>query len=300
MNDIDLNRLRIFREVVALGSFSRAAEKLHQPKSRVSRNVSALESELGVQLIQRTTRQFRLTEEGLTLSSSLNSLLTDLDNALVEVSSGVGEVTGRLRVTVPEDIGVELMGGICAEFLASHPKVYLNLHVGNQIMNLLKESIDIALRIGQGRDSSMIQKKIGIVRLELFASPALIQKWGRSGKIEDLEAWPYLAFNPQDSLNHSVRLTSERQTRTLKLKSVFGSNNFFALRAMASLGMGFTQLPSFLGREPVEKGLLVPLFKNWSADPVPLMALIPHQKEIPLRTRRFIDFVSNRLVSVLK
>lgn len=293
--DIDLNRLQIFRDVVLAGSFSKAALQLKQPKSRISRNISALETELGVQLIYRTTRQFQLTQAGTELFDKASPLIGELRSTLEQVSSQSDEIAGLIKVTVPEDIGIELMGRLCHEFQTLYPKIRVSIHSGNQYVDLVKESLDVAVRIGKSRDSSMIQKKIGLVDMATIVSPSLLKRMGEISRLEELERVPYLAFAELTSQRHSLRVSNGKETRVLKLTSTFASNNFFILRAMAIEGMGFARVPAFIVREAINDGSLVQVFKEWKSENSPIQILIPHQKEVPERIRRFIDFMTQRL-----
>ena len=298
MQDIDLNRLRIFKEVVVSGSFSRAAASLKQPKSRISRNIAALESELGVQLIYRTTRQFQLTPAGTELFQGAASLLNDLSETLDRVSSGATEIAGPLKITVPEDFGVEVMGGLCFEFMQLYPKVRIELHVSNQRMDLVKESIDVALRIGAPRDSTMIQKKLGTMRTALVMSPAFRARHSVT-KLESLEALPFLAFSPSDPKRVQLKLANGKETRTLKLQPVFAANNFFPLRDLAMRGAGVAIVPPFLVREAVREEKLVFAFKDWVTEGVQVSLLIPHQRETPARVKKLTEFLAARLTDFL-
>lgn len=295
---VDLNRLQVFKEVVLTGSFSRAAAKLRQPKSRISRHIAALEDELGVQLIFRTTRQFQLTQAGNELFQKATPLLNELANALEEVSLESDEVKGLLRVTVPEDVGTQLMGEWCAEFMSLYPKVQIGLHASNQIVDLVKDSIDVAIRMGRTKDSTMIQKKIGVLETVFVASPEFLKRAGGVARLERpdrLEELPFLAFSHPGQRLHTARVTNGKENRSLRLTSAFSSNNFFVLRAMALSGAGFTWLPAFLAREHLNSGALVRLVREWRFESTPVSILMPHQKETPLRVRKFIDFVTLRL-----
>lgn len=292
---VDLNKLRVFKEVVLTGSFSKAAAKLRQPKSRISRHIASLEHELGVQLIFRTTRQFQLTQAGNELFQKATPLLNELANALEEVSLDSDEVKGLLRITVPEDVGTELMGNWCAEFMSLYPKVQIGLHASNQIVDLVKESIDVAIRMGRTKDSTMIQKKIGTLETVFVASPDFLKRAGGIARLDHLENLPFLAFSNPGQKLHTARVSNGKETRSLRLSSAFSSNNFFVLRSMALNGAGFTWLPAFLARDHLNDGALVQLFREWRFDSTPVSILMPHQKETPLRVRKFIDFVTLRL-----
>ncbi len=295
MERLDLNRLQIFKEVVLAGSFSKAAERLSQPKSRISRNISALERELGVQLIYRTTRQFQLTQAGTELYRRALPHLNELNEVVGQVSQSSDEIAGPLKVTVPEDIGVELMGKICRDFLLLNPKVRIDLVVANQVMDLVKESVDVAVRIAALKDSSMIQRKVGNLAISFVMSPAFANRHGNLRKLEDLASLPFLAFAALSSPKKPLRLSNGKDTRTLRLEPVFNCNNFFVLKEMAIQGSGFTLMPHFLVRDAISQGQLIPVFKDWSIEGSPVRILIPQQREVPLRVRRFVDFLVQEL-----
>ncbi|MGZ3696354.1 MAG: LysR substrate-binding domain-containing protein [Bdellovibrionota bacterium] len=296
---IDLNRLSLFREVVASGSFSRAAARLHMPKSRVSRHIASLEQALGVQLIYRTTRQFKLTQAGTELFQKAGPLLGELRATLDNVSCQNKEIGGLIKITVPEDIGNELMGKICHDFMTLYPRVEFGLFASNQNVDLVKDAIDLAVRIGPVRDSSMIRKKIGNVGTILVASPDFVTRHGPIHKIEQLEGVPHLAFSVPGERKHSLRLSNGKDTKTVRVEASFSCNNFFALRNMALLGAGFAHMPAFLVRDSLASGALVHLVKDWMVASVPIQILMPQQKEVPPRIRVFIDFLADALMRAI-
>lgn len=296
---LDLNRLEIFRAVALNKSFSKAALQLKQPKSRVSRNITALEKEMGVQLIYRTTRQFKLTEAGQSLFNRCLPLLSELRNTLEFVQQNKTQVQGLIKLTVPEDIGTELMGEVATEFLQRHPLVELNIFSSNDQLDLLAESFDMAIRIGHIRDSSMIQKSIGVMQMGFFTSPEYLLEHPIDSGFKSLEKMKHLAFRPQGAKNKFLKVTKGSTSRTLKTKPIFISNNFFILRTMAAQSMGVTQLPLFMAQKLVQENKLVQVFKEWTQDPVPIRILIPQQKEVPVRIQRLMGFLSQKISSHL-
>lgn len=299
IESLDLNRVQLFREVVVAGSFSKAAARLRMPKSRVSRQIAALEHDLGVQLIYRTTRQFRLTQTGNDLFQKTAPLLEDLRSSLEQVSSLSEEVAGLIKVTVPEDVGAELMAGICHDFMTLYPKVEIGLHAANQVVDLVKEGIDVAVRIGPSRDSSLVGRRIGNVGLILVASPDFVARNGPISRLEDLERVPHLAFSQPGVRRHTLRVTNGKEIRSLKLEAAFSCNNFFTLRGMALEGMGFARVPAFIAKEAIERGELTHLFREWTVEKNPVMLLYPQQKEVPARIRAFVAFLAERLQPAL-
>lgn len=292
---MDLNRLEIFKQVVLSGSFTKAAHQLKQPKSRISRTISSLEKELGIQLIYRTTRAFQLSEAGHELFARISPLLSEIKNSLEVVSSESGEVSGLIKVTVPEDMGSELLGKLCHEFIQTYPKVQISIHASNTLVDLVKESIDVSIRVSRAKDSTMIQKKIGAVEMIFVMSPELFYKY-QPRKLEDLEKVPYLVFDAKDLRTRPVKVTNLKESKTFKPRPSFGSNNFFVLRSMALQSTGFALLPAFLAKENIAKGELMHVCKEWRTEGAPVQILIPHQKEVPIKIRKFIDFIGPKLM----
>jgi DNA-binding transcriptional LysR family regulator len=297
--EVDLNRIELFREVVLAGSFSRAAARLRMPKSRVSRHIAQLEHDLGIALIYRTTRQFRLTQAGGDLFQRTAPLLKALQSTLEEVSSGAEEIAGLIKVTVPEDIGSELFGRICHDFLTLYPRVEIGVLASNQIVDLVKDSIDVAVRIGPARDSSMIRRKIGSVGLILCASPDFLARHGTPLRLEQLEKLPFLSFGAIGQGRQALKMTNGRENRSIRVNARFSCNNFFVLRSMACEGSGITAMPAFLARELFASGKLVPVLKEWSVETSPVQILIPSQKDVPHKIRAFVDFLAERLAPSL-
>lgn len=295
----DLNRLSIFKEVVLAGSFTKAAELLRQPKSRVSRNIASLEKELGVPLIYRTTRQFQLTAAGHDLFQSVAPLLNTLSSSVDRVSSNSNEISGTIKVTVSEDVGVELMGTFCHEFMTLFPRVKVLLHASNELVDVVKESFDVALRMGAHRENATNYKCIGQTHLYFVASPQLLARVSHPLRLEDLQNLPFLAFESVNQNRQSMKITNGREVRSVQLKPVFQSNNFFVLREMAKLGSGFTILPPFVARECLSSGTLMHALKGWTTEPSSVSIVTQRIAEQPLRVKKFVEFLTRKLEKVL-
>ena len=292
--EVDLNKLRIFREVALAGSFSQAALNLKWPKSRISRVVSSLEKDLGTQLIYRTTRQFHLTDAGNELFKRISPLMVELKNSLESISAENNEISQFIKITAPEDVATELLGKICHDFIEKNPKVEIGLNASNSVIDLVKESIDIAIRVGRVKDSSMIQKKIGNIERVLVMSPNLFNRY-HPKRLEDLAAIPFLAFDDSNLKSYKIRLTNGKEVRTMKVKPSFGSNNFFVLRSMALQDNGLALIPEFLAKNYIKEGKLVQVCPSWKAEGLPIQILLPQQKEIPKKIRALVNFMAEKL-----
>ena len=293
MQHIDLNRLNVFKVVVLTGSFSKAALQLKIPKSRVSRQISALEAELKVPLIYRTTRSFQLTDAGRELYQNALPHLNELQDALSFLGDNRSELQGPVRMTVPEDIGVELLGQICAEFTQLYPRIKLDVIVDNRYVDLVKEGVDIALRIGRTKDSTLTAKRIGTTRLGLYAAASLVQKFPKLRDPQDLQALPFLSFFGAST--QTLKLKGPKGAVAVKLEPTFASNNFFTLKRMALMGQGFTLLPGYLAKRELSEGVLVNLLRDFRADESPIQLVFPSQRNMPPRIRTVIDFMATKL-----
>ncbi|WP_224363912.1 LysR family transcriptional regulator [Hyalangium versicolor] len=299
--DIDLNRIEIFREVASSGSFTKAASKLRQPKSRVSRNISALETELGVQLIHRSSRHFRLTEAGQIFYVRMRGLLAQVREVISELTEKTHEVSGPIRLSVDEDIGQFLMSRICRDFLRLHPGVQVELHLSNDPVDLIGGSFDLALRVGRLKDSSILQRKLGETCLLLAASPGFLRENGGLPKEPvDLLGFPFLGFSGFGSFQQRLLLSKGGDECQIQVDSLFLSNDLLILKSMAMEGMGLAWLPEFLMKEELQSGSLVHVFRGWTSRFFPIQIVLPPQRDMPLRIKSFVDFIAAALQKELR
>lgn len=298
-NAIDLNRIQIFTRVVMAGSFTKAALMLGQPKSRISRQISSLEKELGLQLIHRTTRQFQLTEAGRLYYQQIKDHLDEIQSATQGLSRFSEKISGKLRITAPEDIGVILMPKLVQEFLGTYPDVSLELIVTDERLDLINDSIDLAIRVGAGQDSSLVQRKIGHIRFILVGSPQLIDRHGSVPQLESLHQWPCLNFSPRKMSSPKKQtqwtLQKGKMTKKINIDPRMSVNNLLILREMAILGQGLAFLPQFMVDEPSQKGHLIHLLKDWSTEGPHLNLTRLPQKVVLPSVRRLSEFLVLRL-----
>lgn len=285
----------MLREVVQAGSFTKASARLGLPKSRVSRTVAALERDLGVQLVYRTTRSFQLTDAGLALYRRIADPIEHLADAISDVSTFAAEVSGRLRVSAPEDMGVALLAGIVQEFLAEYPKVNVELSLDNRQVDLIKDGVDVALRVGKLKDSSLTRHHVGTVRMTFAMSPSLIERVGLVKSPDQLEDLPFVAFTHDMRNRGELTVSNGKAEKVIKPVPRCASNNHFVTRALTAAGVGWTVLPTFMAAEELRQGRLVPVLKDWTFGEVPLQLVTPKQREPAPRLERFIAFALERL-----
>ncbi|MBY0412761.1 MAG: LysR family transcriptional regulator, partial [Bdellovibrionales bacterium] len=192
-DSVDLNRIQIFKLVIELGSFSKAAKQLGVPKSNISRNVSELESQLRTQLIYRTTRQFQATEAGRQLYEGSRDALIRLDDIVSKIVLGKKEITGMIRFTAPEDLG-PILTPLVADFLRQHPQVNIDFYLTNKILKPVQDGIDVSIRAGHVADNSLITRQLGESKFALVASASFVDRFSHNLSIEEIHKLPCVSF----------------------------------------------------------------------------------------------------------
>ncbi|MNK06208.1 HTH-type transcriptional regulator DmlR [compost metagenome] len=296
INELDLNHVRAFVRLVQLGSVTKAAAYLKQPKSRLSRHLSSLEQTLGVQLIHRTTRQFQLTEMGRTYYERCRSLVEGIESVTVEMSETNSEVSGWLKITAADDMGVLRLPDVIEEFSKQYPRVNFEFLLSQSYVDLVKESVDVALRVGHLKDSSLRARKVGSVKNIFVASPGFIERHRPPDHVEVVTQLPFVALSPGRKVD--IVRPLDKQKLQLKTEPVCISNNPVMVMQMALIGKGIGFIPEFLCTHHIKAGRLVHLFKNWQSEEVPINLVTLDQKEVPLRLKKFMEFASKRLKDV--
>lgn len=297
MSDLDLNEVRTFIKVIEAGSFTKASVILNQPKSRVSRRIASLEKDLGIQLIYRTTRQLQLTDAGRAFFEKCRPLVIDLESVASTVDEYSQEVSGLIRLTAPADMANVLLPSILSEFNQLYPKVRFQLVLAQEILDLVKESIDVAFRISHLKDSSMKARKISDVRSIIVASPSLLEKYSEINRLDDINDLPTLDFQVRKP--GVWRVHNGKENVDFKIKPTFICNNPIFVHQMAVMGKGVALLPEFLCVESIRRGELVHLLKTYRGENAPFWVVMPAQKESSLRIQRFVDFAARKLKGTL-
>lgn len=291
-HNIDLNRTYLFIKIIEAGNISKAAELLNEPKAKLSRNLALLEEELGVQLVYRTTRQFKLTEAGMSYYQNSKEHIDALVQASSYLQDNEEEVSGLLRITAPDDIGVHVVTKIINEFSTIYPNVTFELIYTNELLDLVKLGVDVAFRVGHLKDSTMIQKKIANIEFFLASSPKYLHRHDAISDIDQLGQHQTIGFLPIESTGWKI--SSKTKKKTLKLKHRITANNFLVIRDLIKDGHGIGYLPKFLCQSQMASGEIVQILKQWGEEGSPLHLAVPHQKKISRKVRTFMDFASKR------
>lgn len=296
---MDLNDVVVFEKVVSEGSLTAAASRLGQPKSSVSRALSRLESDLGVRLLQRTTRKLHLTEAGQLFYERTRRVLSELRDAEQAVTQLQDSPRGHLRMTMPVELGMKFMGRVVAEFLMRHPEVSIEVELSGRLVNLVEEGFDLALRIGEFRDSSLVARRMGNLSGRFFASPAYVGHHGMPKKPDDLAAHELIMFmQPRENTLQLFRQTPREDdvpACRLNVKGRLTVNNSSMSADAAIAGLGIALVPAFLCADAVAAGLLLPVLPEFRVCHGGLYAMYPSREHMPVALRMFLDFLSERM-----
>ncbi len=286
--------MRTFVTTVNANGFAAAARVLDVPRSKVSKQIQALEEILGVQLLLRTTRSLHLTEAGAEYYDACREVLASLDEAEQRARSGLGEVHGVLRVNAPMSFGLCRLGPLIPKFHAQHPKVELQLVFSDQQVDPVKGGFDVTIRIASLADSSMVARHLAPAPRMLVASPDYLARAGTPQVPRDLAAHQCLNYGYLQS-GVSLQLSNGKETQKVHVTGPLHANNGDLLAQAAEAGMGIALLPTFIVEKAVDQGRLVPVMCDWQAPPISINAVYPSARRVPLKTRAFLDFLVHEL-----
>ena len=283
-----------FVTVEESGSFSRAAERLQQANSVVSRTVKKLESKLGVTLLNRTTRQISLTQEGENYFRQVQKVLSDMaaaENALMESRQ---RPQGLLRVDAATPVVLHLLTPLVAEFRERYPEMSLSLVSSENFINLIERKVDIAIRVGELTDSTLKARKLMASYRRILASPAYLAQYGAPKTVADLEHHCCIGFNDLPNLNRWPLTCADG--RQLEIVPGLTTNSGETQRHLCLHGNGIACLSDFMSDEDVKRGNLVPLLVGDTLPlEMPINAVYYSDSAVSNRLRSFIDFISERL-----
>ncbi len=289
-----LAAIEAFVRVAEAQSFSEAARRLHSSKSAVSRQVSALETELGARLFHRTTRSLTLTEAGRGYFERAGRILADLEEANLAVSQLQAAPRGRLRVSAPMSFGFLHLAPALPDFLARYPEVAIDLAMNDRFVDLVDEGYDVAVRIGAMEDSSLIARKLSPIRRVVCGSPAYLEARGLPVSPDDLKSHECL-FNSNIALSQQWQFTTgEGKAWPVEVTGRLCANNGDALRIAALKDVGLVQLPTFIVGGDLQAGALVTVLDEFTPQPLFMCAVYPHARHLSPKVRAFVDFLAER------
>jgi DNA-binding transcriptional LysR family regulator len=293
----DLNDMLLFAEVVERGGFAAAGRALGLPKSRLSRRVAGLEAQLGVRLLQRTTRKLSLTEVGEAYLRHCQALRESAQAAADTVAQVQTEPRGTLRVASPVTLAQTVLAELMPLFLGRHPLLRVELLVSNRVVDLVEEGVDVALRVRTTLDDSgsLVIKRLGDDAPVLVASPALLARQGTPTTLDELSRLDSMAMSTTDG-RASIPLTGPdgRQT-TLQHTPRYVADDLLTLHVAALAGTGMCWLPSYMCEDDLRQGRLVRLLPDWQTPRGLVHAVFPSRRGLTPAVRCFLDFLGEHV-----
>lgn len=286
-----LKRMAIFAEVVAKGSLTAAARQLGMTPSAVSQHLRQLEQSLGLALLHRSTRRLTLTEAGERYHAGCAAMVAaarSAEQALVRLRD---EPEGELRLAAPAGFGSLLAAALAP--LRGYPRLTLRLLLDDKLVDLIGERVDIAVRVGELADSSLVARKLGEMTRQLCASPAYLAERGWPATPHDLLRHDWLASKPNSSGADMLELlgpTGERET--LRLEGRVQASQVTALHALAIAGWGISMGVSEDDRKALAEGRLLPILPGWRMADVPVYAVTPRRGEQPAKVRYTLELLA--------
>ncbi|MEM5583099.1 MULTISPECIES: LysR family transcriptional regulator [unclassified Roseibium] len=285
-----ITRMRCFIQVVDANGFSAAAREMGRSKALVSKYVGELEDELGVRLLNRTTRQISMTEVGEAYYKEAVEILQRIDDLQASVQSSHEEVRGRLRISAPRSMGDMLLNRAMMDFLVRHPEINLDLRLEDRFVDLVEEGFDLAVRVTQLDDSSLIARKIAPFRTVVCASPQTIEKYGAPKVPSDLATRPCL-IDTNYRYKQNWAFEENGQRSSVVVKGPLEINSAAGAREAALCGLGFLRTPLFFVSEDIVSGRLVTLLEDYEEPMRGIYAVYPHRRHLSAKVRAFVDFL---------
>ena len=280
---MDLNRVSAFVRVVQDGSFTAAARTLGLPKSSISRSVAQLEDDLGIRLLQRTTRQLHLTDAGAAYFERVSRALGDIGEATSAASDAQSELSGVVRITAPVDIGIWSLAGIIGRFVRKHPKIRVDVSLTGRVVDLVAEGFDLAVRAGPLRDSSLVARRVGELQSVAYASPRYIARRGMPQSLEDLSTHDCVLFRSTGGTATWELRNDDGTTASVDVAGLVSSDDLSFVRKAVLAGSGIGVLPTFLCGRAEATGKLVRVLGQWSLNGAVLHVAYPSARFVPQR-----------------
>jgi len=284
--------IAVFVATVDEGSLVAAGRRFGLSASMAGKYVSALEADLNVRLLHRSTRSLSLTDAGRTYYVRCQRILEEFDDANREASDTHGTVRGTLRVAAPVTFGTLHMGGVVARYLDDHPHVNIEVSLDDRYVDLQSAGIDVAIRIGQLPDSDLVARRLAPCRMTMCASPAFLEREGTPQNPEDLRHAPRLAFNEAVSVPEWVLTDKQNREHVIDGPLRMQANNMQMLRSAALAGVGIAYGPTFVLGKDIKAGNLVKLLPDYRTAELTINAVYPTARYVPSKVRQFIDYLA--------
>jgi DNA-binding transcriptional LysR family regulator len=296
MQQYDLVSLRSFIAVVDKGNFNQAAELLEASTAAVSRRVSGLEKALGVKLLNRTTRKLDLTESGKQFYDDVVNVFHSLEEAEERIQQGKNTIKGTLRIAAGVSFGINCLSPLLTSFMQLHPELEVQLKLDDNITDLVAESIDIAIRIGNLKDSTLVANRIGYISRVFCASPDYLSKYGVPLQPKDLSQHNCLRYISSNA-KYGFDYFRDGVEYNVDVSGSLSTNNGDVLKDAVMKGIGVTLLPTFIIKDAIKKDELREVLADFRPQPFGLYAVRQSREFTPAKVTAMINYLKENLSS---
>jgi DNA-binding transcriptional LysR family regulator len=298
---MDMNGYFYFVHVVEKKGFAPAGRALNIPKSRLSRHVSQLEDRLGVRLIQRTSRQFKVTEMGEAIYQHARKAVDEIEAATTAIEENSNILTGKVRMTCSVGMAQFALSPLVIRFLKSHPRVEIIQQVTNQTVDLIGTGVDMAIRAHAAPlpDSTLIHRRLATVTWGLLASQSYLEQAGIPMTPEDLDGHAGLKLGWKPDTAHWLLRSSDGSSFSKPYQPLLCSDDMVTLKQAASAGLGIVGLPLYTCRDELRVKRLVRVLPDWTAGNADISLLMPSRQGVPPTVSRFANFLRDELPKVV-
>ncbi|MDO3386870.1 LysR substrate-binding domain-containing protein [Gilvimarinus sp. SDUM040013] len=298
---MDMNGYYFFVHVVEKKGFAPAGRALNIPKSRLSRHIAQLEDRLGVRLIQRTSRQFKVTDMGEAFYQHARKAVDEMEAANAAVEQHANALTGKIRLSCSVGMAQFALCQLVTDFLKLHPKVEIIQQVTNLPVNLIDAGVDMAIRAHTAPlpDSTLIQRRLATVSWGLLASPSYLEQAGIPMSPEELEAHIGLKLGWQPDIGHWDLQAPDGATFSNTYQPRLCSEDMVTLKHAASVGLGIVGLPLYTCREELRVKRLVRVLPDWTAGQADISLLMPSRQGVPPAVSSFANFLRDELPKIV-
>ncbi len=293
----NISDLLAFREIVRQGSLSLAAKKLGISVAVISKRLKRLESKLNISLIARSTRRLRITEEGDKYYKHCQFILSAIEEAECEISNESKIPKGQLKISVPAYFGKLYIAPILPDFLKKYPNIGISIDFSDKFTNVIEDGYDLAVRIGNLQDSTLIAKKVAIDQRLVVASPKYLQTFGTPRNPKELQEHNALIFSNPSPFNLWTFFDCNNKEHNIKVQGNFETNSCESLNKAVLSGVGIALRPKWDVWRYIENGDLIHLLTEFSPPQYNIQVVYPSRHYLPQRVSLFVEFLQHSLAS---
>lgn len=291
---IKTEEIQVFTQIVERETITAAATHLQIAKSAVSRRLSELEERLGVELFHRSTRKLSLTDSGRELYHRCIQIMDEIAEAESSVRESHQDIRGKIRIAAPLSFGLMHLAAAIIDFKKEHPGITFDIDFNDREVDVIQEGFDVAVRIANLKDSSLIARKLVELSTVVCASPEYLNLHGEPKTPDDLKQHDCITYSYLTRPDQWDFLDKEGKLISVTVNNIIRVNNGEFMRDAASAGLGLIRQPTFIAFKDIAAGKLIPLLQDYKSTTVNAYAVYPPTRHLSQRVRQFIDFLAAR------